>query len=100
MRLTQTRLVGVALTASAAAFFSPSAPVSAAGVPAAQQPGSQTFVFTGAPQQFTVPEGVCSLSVTAYGAAGGTGQYGVPGARQATARPPSSGSPVPPSAAI
>ncbi|MFF2325089.1 MULTISPECIES: prealbumin-like fold domain-containing protein [unclassified Streptomyces] len=83
MRLAQTRLVSLALTASAAVFFSPAAQASAAGLPAAQQPGSQTFVFTGAPQQFTVPEDVCSLSVTAYGAAGGIGQYGVPGGQGA-----------------
>ncbi|MFD7529792.1 prealbumin-like fold domain-containing protein [Streptomyces sp. NPDC059849] len=83
MRLAQRHLVGVALTASAAVFFAPAAPVSAAGMSAAAQTGSQSFDFIGAPQQFTVPAGICSLSVVAYGAAGGTGQYGVPGGRGA-----------------
>ncbi|MFC5914666.1 prealbumin-like fold domain-containing protein [Streptomyces pulveraceus] len=83
MRLAQRHLVGVALTVSAAVFFVPAAAVSASGMPTAEQTGSQTFAFIGAPQQFTVPAGICSLSVAAYGAAGGTGQYGVPGGRGA-----------------
>ncbi|MFE4592313.1 prealbumin-like fold domain-containing protein [Streptomyces laurentii] len=40
---------------------------------------SQTFAFTGAPEQVTVPENVCAVTVDAFGAAGGGGQYGVPG---------------------
>ena len=34
--------------------------------------GSQTFTFTGAQQTFTVPNGVTSISVDAYGAQGGS----------------------------
>ena len=37
-------------------------------------PGSQTFVYTGAMQSFTVPNGVSTLSVDIRGAAGGIGQ--------------------------
>ncbi|MFF2953015.1 prealbumin-like fold domain-containing protein [Kitasatospora sp. NPDC057965] len=52
--------------------------------PAARQVSqSSTFTFTGAPEQVTVPEGVCEVSVDAFGAAGGDGQYGVPGGRGA-----------------
>ncbi|MFF4189834.1 hypothetical protein [Nonomuraea sp. NPDC001831] len=52
-------------------------------VPTAAQAaqGSQTFSYTGAPQTFTVPEGVCELVVDAFGAAGGTAVYGSPGGR-------------------
>ena len=34
--------------------------------------GSQTFTFTGAQQTFTVPNGVTSISIDAYGAQGGS----------------------------
>ncbi|MGW1012182.1 prealbumin-like fold domain-containing protein [Streptomyces termitum] len=44
---------------------------------------SQTFAFTGAPQQVTVPDNVCTVTIDAFGAAGGEGQYGVPGGRGA-----------------
>lgn len=35
--------------------------------------GIETFSFTGAPQTFTVPDGVFSITIDAYGAAGGAG---------------------------
>jgi hypothetical protein len=38
--------------------------------------GSQTFSYAGAQQTFTVPSGVNSISVDAYGAEGGKGQRG------------------------
>ncbi|MFD7070517.1 prealbumin-like fold domain-containing protein [Streptomyces sp. NPDC059913] len=79
MTLPRTRLAGAALAVSAALFLTPSAPAFATDPATARQAGSRTFVFTGAPESFTVPADVCSLSVTAYGAAGGTGQYNVPG---------------------
>ncbi|MFE7468824.1 prealbumin-like fold domain-containing protein [Streptomyces sp. NPDC057499] len=79
MTLPRTRLAGAALAVSAALFLTPSAPAFATDPPTARQAGSRTFVFTGTPESFTVPEDVCSLSVTAFGAAGGTGQYDVPG---------------------
>ncbi|MFF2013415.1 prealbumin-like fold domain-containing protein [Streptomyces sp. NPDC058195] len=79
MTLSRTRRVGAALTVSSALFLAPAAQAFATDPPTTRQAGTQTFVFTGAPQLFTVPEDVCSLSVTAYGAAGGTGQYGVTG---------------------
>ena len=37
---------------------------------------SHTFKFTGAPQSYTVPEGVTHVGVTAFGAAGGGGAGG------------------------
>ncbi|MEV4252383.1 hypothetical protein AB0J52_04350 [Spirillospora sp. NPDC049652] len=43
------------------------------------QQDTRTFVYTGAPEQFTVPEGVCELTVDAFGAAGGNAVYGSPG---------------------
>jgi hypothetical protein len=39
--------------------------------------GSQTFNFTGAEQQFTVPAGVTSVTIEAFGAQGGTGEFAV-----------------------
>ncbi len=71
--------MGVALAASAVVLASP-APAPAG---ARAQGGSQTFAYTGSPQRFTVPDGVCALSVTAYGAAGGAGQYGNAGGKGA-----------------
>src|SRR5262245_53334525 len=56
-----------ALTASALA----SVPVLSGIAHAAPTP--VTFGFTGAAQSFTVPPGVCSLSITAVGAGGGEG---------------------------
>ncbi|MFF7183409.1 hypothetical protein [Streptomyces sp. NPDC008121] len=47
--------------------------------PASAAPVTETFTFTGAPQQFTVPAGVTSVSVVADGAQGG--QDGGLGAR-------------------
>ncbi|MFC5185198.1 DUF11 domain-containing protein [Actinomadura harenae] len=41
----------------------------------------RTFAYTGSPQEFTVPEGVCELKVDAFGAAGGDAFYGSPGGR-------------------
>ncbi|MGA4541060.1 prealbumin-like fold domain-containing protein [Uniformispora flossi] len=54
----------------------------AATAPSPRQ-ASQTFTFTGAPEQFTVPADVCEVTVDAFGAAGGIGQYGVSGGRGA-----------------
>ncbi|MER7959376.1 PxKF domain-containing protein [Streptomyces sp. NPDC096030] len=48
--------------------------------PASAAPGSQTFSFTGAVQQFTVPAGVTSIHIEADGAQGG-GDTGGAGAR-------------------
>ncbi len=50
-------------------------------VTAHAQQVSRTFGYTGAPQTFTVPEGVCELTVDAFGAAGGDAFYGSPGGR-------------------
>ena len=41
--------------------------------------GDQTFSYTGGPQTFTVPDGVTSIDVVAYGAQGGAGAKGAPG---------------------
>ena len=38
--------------------------------------GSQTFDYTGAPQNFVVPDGVTQLDVQAWGARGGNGLMG------------------------
>ena len=38
--------------------------------------GNQTFTYTGAQQTFTVPNGVSSITVVAYGAQSGVGQKG------------------------
>lgn len=45
--------------------------------------GSQTFSYTGAPQTFTVPACVYSISITAYGAEGWSGTH--PGGKGASA---------------
>ncbi|MEV5572486.1 hypothetical protein AB0L06_20780 [Spirillospora sp. NPDC052269] len=50
-------------------------------VDARAQEGTRTFGYTGAPQSLTVPEGVCELTVDAFGAAGGDAVYGSPGGR-------------------
>ena len=55
----------VALSAGALAIATP--------VPAGAEPVTETFGFTGAAQSFTVPADVCAITVTARGAAGGTG---------------------------
>lgn len=43
------------------------------------QAATRTFEYTGAPESFTVPDGVCELTVDAYGAAGGDALYGASG---------------------
>lgn len=45
--------------------------IAVAGGPATAEPTTQTFSATGDVQSFVVPEGVCSVSVTADGAQGG-----------------------------
>lgn len=50
--------------------------------PSSPAPGSTTYSFTGAPQWFTVPDGVYGVAVDVYGAQGGNGGYG--GRAQAT----------------
>ncbi|MFE5326005.1 prealbumin-like fold domain-containing protein [Embleya sp. NPDC056575] len=73
---------GVVLAAglSTSAVFPAASPAAAA--PTARQ-APQTFTFTGAPEQVTVPDNVCTVTVDAFGAAGGDGQYGVAGGRGA-----------------
>ncbi len=44
--------------------------------PADAAPQTETFEFSGAPEDFVVPEGVCSLTVDAFGAEGGVGSNG------------------------
>jgi hypothetical protein len=44
--------------------------------PATAAPVSASFEFTGAPEDFVVPEGVCSVTVDAFGAEGGVGSDG------------------------
>ena len=44
--------------------------------PADAAPQTETFEFSGAPEDFVVPEGVCSLTVDAFGAEGGVGADG------------------------
>src|SRR5688572_19073797 len=46
----------------------------AGGTPSGAAPQSQDFGPTGAPQTFLVPDGVFSITVEAFGAAGGDGQ--------------------------
>ena len=43
---------------------------------AVAESGSQTFSYTGSQQTFTVPSGVTSIVIDAYGAEGGIGQRG------------------------
>ncbi|MFC0600237.1 prealbumin-like fold domain-containing protein [Streptomyces palmae] len=76
MKRTCMRLTGVPATVAALLLV----PLPQTIAAAAQVPDSQTFVFTdGAPQEFTVPSGVCELHVEAAGAQGGSGQYGIAG---------------------
>ncbi|WP_190853860.1 hypothetical protein [Actinomadura sp. RB99] len=49
---------------------------------------SQTFDYTGAPQTFTIPDGVCTMEVDAFGGAGGDAVYGSPGGRGARVSAP------------
>ena len=44
--------------------------------PADAAPVTETFEFTGAPEDFVVPEGVCALTVDAFGAEGGVASDG------------------------
>ncbi|WP_265296379.1 prealbumin-like fold domain-containing protein [Streptomyces sp. SHP 1-2] len=71
-------LVGVALAAGLTTSAVFPAPALADTAPALRQT-SQTFAFTGSPEQVTVPDDVCGVTVDAFGAAGGDGQYDVPG---------------------
>ncbi len=48
-------------------------------LPAAASAVSQTFVFTGASQTFTVPAGVTQITVEALGAQGGASESGATG---------------------
>ena len=43
----------------------------ASGPAASAAPTTQTFSYTGATQSYTVPSGVCSISVVTTGASGG-----------------------------
>ena len=54
----------------------------------AQSLSSQTFSYTGAPQTFTVPAGVTSVIVDAYGAEGGVVKVNQRAAEAAGCRPP------------
>ncbi len=47
--------------------------------PADAAPVTETFEFTGAAEAFPVPEGICSVTVDAFGAAGGVAVNGVEG---------------------
>lgn len=52
--------------------------------PAAPDPGTQTFGYTGAPQYWTVPAGLHAVDVEAWGAQGGGGKGGLGGLVKAT----------------
>lgn len=62
------------------------AAVFALAAPAHAQTDTRTFSYTGSAQEFTVPAEVCRLSITAFGASGGTGWDGAAGGRGAEAR--------------
>jgi RHS repeat-associated protein len=49
--------------------------------PVTAEPGSSTFSNTGAPQWFTVPDGVSAVAVDLHGAQGGNASHGGLGAR-------------------
>src|SRR5215213_7891698 len=53
--------------------------VAALALPATASAVTRTFVFTGAPQTFTVPAGVNQITVDASGAQGGQSEDGVAG---------------------
>jgi len=67
--------VAVALLPVISSILAPSPVEAQSPVP----PGSQTFNFTGAAQQFIVPAGVTSLTVDAYGAQGGNALFATGG---------------------
>jgi glycine rich protein len=71
-------LAGAALIALAACQ-----PLKPPGPPPPPPPphGSQTFAFTGAPQTFTVPDEVTSITIDAFGAEGGGSESGAVGGR-------------------
>jgi hypothetical protein len=80
---TNTPTATVAATATATPIGAPTATPTPTGAPTATPTatptvtptpvtGSQTFNFTGAEQQFTVPAGVTSVTIQAFGAQGGT----------------------------
>src|SRR5690348_11724751 len=64
--------LAVPLLASAA-LLAPSTGTAAAATPA-RVPHSQTFTYTGSAQDFVVPDGVTSLTLTVDGASGGDGE--------------------------
>jgi sugar lactone lactonase YvrE len=68
------RAAALALPVLASAAVLASAPAIAAAALPARVPHSQTFAYTGSAQDFVVPQGVTSLTLTVDGASGGGGE--------------------------
>src|SRR5688572_6047053 len=65
--------------ATGAAAFAGAALVVLATPAADAVPTDENFDFTGAPEDFVVPEGVCEVTIDAFGAGGGEGDLGAVG---------------------
>ncbi|MFE2109193.1 hypothetical protein ACFXAF_25470, partial [Kitasatospora sp. NPDC059463] len=75
MRHTHYAQAGLATSVALAALLVSSPQYTAAAA------GTRTFAYTGAPEQYVVPAGVCEIVVDAFGAAGGSAVYGSPGGK-------------------